>query len=181
MPVLSGRINFVLFSTTFQKLPWNTAKIVKNLQCLKTLQMCYLGHAKHHAKPQVSTWSSHDTLLRDDLLYKGLLKKKSVSWAVHLVFVDLYCCFIQKRCINNDWKCDFLYLRCLFYKVQSILFLFLQLQIFVFQKFPWNTAKMVKIFQCLKTPQICYLTHAEHHAKDRTSLRGLDHDTLFFE
>ena len=107
--------------------------------------------------------------------------KKSVSWAVHLFFVDLYCCFIQKWCINNDWKCDFWYLRCLFYQVESILFHFQQLQIFVFQKFPWNTAKMVKNLQCLKTSQICYLTHTEHHAKNRTSLRGLDHDTLFFD
>ena len=32
-----------------------------------------------------------------------------------------------------------------------------------------------------KTPQMCYLRHAEHHAKNRTSLCGLDHDTLFFE
>ena len=40
---------------------------------------------------------------------------------------------------------------------------------------------MVKNLQCLKTPQICYLTHAERHAKNRMSLRGLDHDTLFFE
>ena len=39
---------------------------------------------------------------------------------------------------------------------------------------------MVKNLQCLKTPQICYLRHAEHCAKNRTSLRGLDHDTLFF-
>ena len=38
---------------------------------------------------------------------------------------------------------------------------------------------MVKNLQCLKTPQICYLRHAEHHAKKRTSLRGLVHDTLF--
>ena len=38
---------------------------------------------------------------------------------------------------------------------------------------------MVKNLQCLKTLQICYLRHAEHHAKNRTSLRGLDHDTLF--
>ena len=40
---------------------------------------------------------------------------------------------------------------------------------------------MVKNLQCLKTSQICYLRHAEHHAKNRTCLRGLDHDTLFFE
>ena len=40
---------------------------------------------------------------------------------------------------------------------------------------------MVKNLQCLKTLQICYLRHAEHHAKNRTCLRGLDHDTLFFE
>ena len=40
---------------------------------------------------------------------------------------------------------------------------------------------MVKNLQCLKTPQICYLRHAEHYAKNRTSLRGLDHDTLFLD
>ena len=39
---------------------------------------------------------------------------------------------------------------------------------------------MVKNLQCLKTLQMCYLGHAEHHAKNRTSLRGLDHDTIFF-
>ena len=39
---------------------------------------------------------------------------------------------------------------------------------------------MVKNLQCLKIPQICYLKHAERHSKNRTSLRGLDHDTLFF-
>ena len=49
------------------------------------------------------------------------------------------------------------------------------------QKFPWNTAKLVKDLHCLKTPQICYLIHAEHHAKNCTSLHSLDHDTLFFE
>ena len=38
---------------------------------------------------------------------------------------------------------------------------------------------MVKNLQCLKTLQICYLRHAEHHAENRTSLCGLDHDTLF--
>ena len=38
---------------------------------------------------------------------------------------------------------------------------------------------MVKNLQCLKPSQICYLGHAEYHAKNRTSLRGLDHDTLF--
>ena len=106
--------------------------------------------------------------------------KKSVSWADHLFFGGLYCCFIQTWYINNDWKCDFWHLRCLFYQVESILFHFQQLEFFVFQKFPWNTAKMVKNLQCLKTPQICYLRHAEHYAKNRTSLRGLDHDTLFF-
>ena len=39
---------------------------------------------------------------------------------------------------------------------------------------------MVKNLQCLKTSQIYYLRHAEHHAKNRTSVRGLYHDTLFF-
>ena len=27
---------------------------------------------------------------------------------------------------------------------------------------------------------MCHLGHAEHYAKNRTSLRGLDRDTLFF-
>ena len=40
---------------------------------------------------------------------------------------------------------------------------------------------MVKNLQRLKIPQMCYLGQAEHHVKNRTSLRGLDHDTLFFE
>ena len=38
---------------------------------------------------------------------------------------------------------------------------------------------MLKNLQCLKIAQICYLRHAEHHAKNRTSLRGLAQDTLF--
>ena len=40
---------------------------------------------------------------------------------------------------------------------------------------------MVKNLQCLKTLEMCYLGHAEHHAKKRSSLRGLDHDTLFLD
>ena len=36
-------------------------------------------------------------------------------------------------------------------------------------------------FAMSKNPQICYLTPAEDHAKNRASLQGLDHDTLFFE
>ena len=39
---------------------------------------------------------------------------------------------------------------------------------------------MVKNLQCLKTLQMCYFGHAEHHAKNRMSPRGLDHDTLFY-
>ena len=50
---------------------------------------------------------------------------------------------------------------------------------FFFLRFPWNAAKMVKNLQCLKTLQICRLRHAEHHAKNRTPLCSLDHDTLF--
>ena len=37
---------------------------------------------------------------------------------------------------------------------------------------------MVKNWQCLKTLHLCYLRHAERHAKNRNSQRGLDHDTL---
>ena len=43
----------------------------------------------------------------------------------------------------------------------------------------WNTAKMVKNLQCLKTPQIYCLKHAEHHAKQHNFLPSLDYDTLF--
>ena len=129
---------------------------------------------------------SHIFILSPSVRYPSILylitghPKKSVSRTVHLFFVWLYCCFIQTWCINNDWKCDFWHPRCLFYQVESILFHFQQLEILVFQKFPWNTAKMVKNLQCLKIPQICYLRLAEQYAKTRTSLRVLDHDTLFF-
>ena len=107
--------------------------------------------------------------------------KKGVSRAVHLFFVGIHCCFILTWCISNVWKYDLWHLRCLLYQVESILFHFEQLQNIFFQEFPWNTAKMFKNLQCLKTLQICYLRHAEHHAKNRTSLRSLDHDRLFFE
>ena len=40
---------------------------------------------------------------------------------------------------------------------------------------------MVKILQHLKILKMWYLRHAEHHAKNRTSLRGLDQETLFFD
>ena len=49
------------------------------------------------------------------------------------------------------------------------------------QNFPWNTAKMVKILQHLKILKMWYLGHAEHHAKNRTSLSDLDQKTLFFD
>ena len=75
--------------------------------------------------------------------------KKKCQQNCSSIFGGLYCCFIQTWCINNDWKYDFWYLWCLFYQVESILFHFQQLQIFVFQKFSWNTAKMVKNLQCL--------------------------------
>ena len=39
---------------------------------------------------------------------------------------------------------------------------------------------MVKILQHLKVLKIRYLSHAEHHEKNRTSLSGLDQETLFF-
>ena len=40
---------------------------------------------------------------------------------------------------------------------------------------------MVKILQHLKIIKMWYLRHAEHHAKSRTSLFGLDQETLFFD
>ena len=54
--------------------------------------------------------------------------KNSVTRTVLLFFVGLNYCFIQTRCINNDWKCDIWHLRCLFYQVEVILFYFQQLQ-----------------------------------------------------
>ena len=50
-----------------------------------------------------------------------------------------------------------------------------------FSKIPIKCSKNGPKFPMSKKLQICYLRHAEHHAKNRTSLRGLDHDTLFFE
>ena len=107
--------------------------------------------------------------------------KKSVSWADHLFFVNLYCCFTQKWCINNGWKGDFWHPRCLFYQVESILFHIQQPQKIFFQEFPWKTAKTVKNLRFPKMLLLYYLRHAEHGAKNRTSLCRLDHDTLFFE
>ena len=40
---------------------------------------------------------------------------------------------------------------------------------------------MVKILQHLRILKMWYLRHAEHHTKNRTSLCGLDHETLFFD
>ena len=49
MPVLSGRIDFDLYSTTsiffLQKSSRNTAKMVKIWRSLKILEICYLKHA----------------------------------------------------------------------------------------------------------------------------------------
>ena len=58
---------------------------------------------------------------------------------------------------------------------------FLTTCILCIPKIPMKYSKMVKNLQCLKTPHICYLRHAEHNAKDCASLRGLDHDTLFLD
>ena len=40
---------------------------------------------------------------------------------------------------------------------------------------------MVKNLQFLKILKMGYLRHAEHHAKNRRSLCGLDQETLFFD
>ena len=48
-------------------------------------------------------------------------------------------------------------------------------------KFPMKYRKMVKILHHLKILEMWYLRHAEHHAKDRTSLCDLDQETLFFD
>ena len=66
-----------------------------------------------------------------------------------------------------------------FIRLNQFCFIFNIFKKSCFLKFPLNTANMVKNLQCLNTLQICYLRHAERHAKNRTSLRGLDHDTLF--
>ena len=36
-------------------------------------------------------------------------------------------------------------------------------------------------FLLSKTFEMCYLRHAEHHGKNRTSLNGLDQKTLYFD
>ena len=48
--------------------------------------------------------------------------KNSVTRTVLLFFVGLNYCFIQTRCINNDWKCHFCHLRCLFLDAPSHLY-----------------------------------------------------------
>ena len=90
------------------------------------------------------------------------------SCCFHLL-VGLFLCFTQTMCISNEWKSDFCNARCLFY------------QIFLFQKSSWNTAKMAKILQCLKTPQMCYLRYSENNTKNHTSLCGLNQNKLFYE
>ena len=81
----------------------------------------------------------------------------------------------------DKWKFDFWHVRCLYYQVESILIHFLKLEKFSLQNFPGKTAKKVKILHRLKILKMWYLGHAEHHAKNRTSLCGLDQRTLFFD
>ena len=107
-----------------------------------------------------------------------LLKNVSADLFTCL-FVGLYLCLIQTMHLNNEWKWDFLNIRCLIYQVDSILIPFSHLQIFLLQKSPWNTAQMAKILQPLKTYQKCHLRHAEHNAKNRSFFCGLDQNTLF--
>ena len=47
-------------------------------------------------------------------------------------------------------------------------------------KIPMKYSKKGKILLCQKTLQMCYLRHAERHARDRTSLAGLEQNLLFF-
>ena len=73
MSVLSGRINFVPHSTItifFPKIPIKYSKNGQNLQCLKTLQMCYLRHAEYHANNCASLRGlDHDTLFLNNPLH----------------------------------------------------------------------------------------------------------------
>ena len=107
-------------------------------------------------------------------------KKVSVDLFTRLI-VGLYFCFTQTMCINNEWKCNFWNARCLFHQVDSISIHFQILQMFLPQKSTWNTTKIGQLLQRLKTPQKWYLRHAEHKAKNRTSLCGLDQNTRFYE
>ena len=68
----------------------------------------------------------------------------------------------------------------MFYQVESILIHSEKLENFLLQKFFWNTVKMAKILQHLKTLKICQLQHAEHPLKDHTSLAGPNQNLLFF-
>ena len=99
---------------------------------------------------------------------KGLVKKK---WELGCSFVNLFIffCFIQTTCINNNWKFDFWHGRCLFYiRWNRFWSIFTNLKNFhskisneMQQKWPKNT--QIVIFQTYW-----------HHAKNRTSLCGLE-------
>ena len=47
-------------------------------------------------------------------------------------------------------------------------------------KIPMKYSKKVKILQCLISLQMCCLRHPEHHARNYTSLAGLEQNLLFF-
>ena len=49
-----------------------------------------------------------------------------------------------------------------------------------FPKIPMNYSKNGQKFAMSENTSNVFLGHPEHHAKNRTSLHGLDHDTLFF-
>ena len=110
MPVLSGRINFVLFWWTskefFSKLLWNTAKMVKNLQCLITLQLHYLRHAEHLAKNRMSLRGlDHDTLFFEwPIKYHKKLRSISTYFSQYnKAFLGLVLeCFKPNH--HGDWK-----------------------------------------------------------------------------
>ena len=48
-------------------------------------------------------------------------------------------------------------------------------------KFPMKYSKNGQNLQHIKILKMWYLRHAEHHAKNRTSLCGLHQETLFFD
>ena len=75
MSILSGRTNFDPYF--FQIFPWNTAKINNILQCLKTLKICYLRHAEHHAKTAFSMWPKwKEKIVLTNLLSEACILKR---------------------------------------------------------------------------------------------------------
>ena len=58
------------------------------------------------------------------LVFVALLLSDIEKKSFNCFIVSIHCYFIQKQSENNDWKCDFWQVRCMFYQVESILKIF---------------------------------------------------------